>query len=174
MYRRSWRNHDHKRYLTVYREEACSATSTKRLSTGLCVMSSGCKVDGAKPLHVGDVCRAEARIVSATKARLPRWSLRRLHNAFPLKSTHASPPSPLSLPLILMVLGPALPLIDMWKILAQGATQTASLGKFSSLHHNGLLMSSPSSYSIYFVGMILHGDELTAKLRHTDMPTTYL
>ena len=30
--------------------------------------NSFCKVDGAKPLQVGDVCKAEARIVSAIKA----------------------------------------------------------------------------------------------------------
>ena len=38
MYCRSWRNH--KRYSTVSRQEACTATSTKRSLTGLCVMSS--------------------------------------------------------------------------------------------------------------------------------------
>ena len=70
----------------------------------------------------------------------------------------------LSLPLILMVLGPVLPLVDMWRTLAQGATQTVSLGKFSWLYYNGLLMTSSFSYNINFVGMILPRDELTVKL----------
>ena len=49
----------------------------------------------------------------------------------------------------------------------QGATQTASLGKFSCLYYSGLLMASSFSSNIDFMAMILFGDELTAKLRHT-------
>ena len=73
----------------------------------------------------------------------------------------------LDLPLILMVLGPALPPVDMWRMLAQGATQTVSLGKFCCLYYSGLLMASSFSHNVDFMGTILPGDELTAKLRHT-------
>lgn len=44
-----------------------------------------------------------------------------------------------------------------------------SLRKYSSLYNNDLLMSSSCSYNVNFVGMVLPGDELTVKLRHTGM-----
>ena len=67
------------------------------------------------------------KVIKVVFLPLP-WSLRQLQNTFPFTSAHAPPTSPLSLdlPLILMVLGPALPPVDMWRTLAQGATQTAA------------------------------------------------
>jgi len=88
---------------------------------------------------LGYVCEGE-------HVNLLRPLLRLLRNTFPFTSTHTSPTSPLSLSLSLMVSGPVLPLVDMWRTLAQRATQTTSLGKFSSLYHNDLLMSLSSSY----------------------------
>lgn len=67
------------------------------------------------------------------------WSLRRMRNTFPFTSNHTSPSSPLSLALSLMVSGPAPPPVDMCRTLAQRATQSAPLGRFTSLYYNDVL-----------------------------------
>jgi len=157
-----------------------------------------CVVNGAKPLQAGGACKAEACIVSATNANKGKIAKVKGHiyhggkkvikvievgSSFLYRGHFVDCEAPshshqpilhqlcLSLPLSLKASGSALPLVDMWRMLVQRATQTMSLRKFFSLYYNNLVMSSSSSYNFDFMDMVLCGDEPAEKLCYTGMLT---